>query len=81
METEASIDTPELDRLQTEYRMLAESWIAAIRHEAELAAQPHSVAEIDAWEAAAIAQDEIRHKVIAAKEAYESALREEFFGF
>lgn len=81
METEASIDTQELDTLQTEYQTLVKSWIAAIEHEAELAAQPHSVAEIDAWEAASMAQDEIRHKVIDAKEAYESALREKFFGF
>lgn len=81
METEASIDTQELDTLQTEYQTLAKNWVIAIQHEAELAAQPHSVAEIDAWEAAAMAQDEIRHKVIDAKEAYESALREKFFGF
>lgn len=81
MDAEAPVETLELDRLQTEYQTLAKSWIEAIKHEADLAAQPHSVAEIDAWEAAAMAQDEIRHKVIDAKEAYESALREKFFGF
>ncbi len=81
METEASIDTLELDRLQTDYQTLVKNWVIAIGHEAQLAAQPHSVAEIDAWEAAAMTQDEIRHKVIDAKEAYEAALREKFFGF
>jgi hypothetical protein len=41
----------------------------------------HSVAEVDKWEGAHFAEDEIRSKVKAAKKKYEDALREKFFGF
>ena len=71
----------ELDRLQGAYKAAVEEWVAAIRHEEELASVNHSVAEIDSWEQAHFQEDEVRNKVLAAKKQYEDALREKFFGF
>jgi hypothetical protein len=74
-------DTLELDQLQTAYKAAVVEWIAAIRHEEELASINHSVAEVDQWEQAHFKEDEIRGRVKAAKKQYENALRERFFGF
>jgi hypothetical protein len=75
------IDTPELDQMQTAYKAAVEEWIAAIKQEEALASVNHTVAEIDKWEGAHFAEDEVRTKVLAAKKKYEDALREKFFGF
>jgi hypothetical protein len=71
----------ELDRLQAAYKAAVEEWIKAIRDEEALASVPHSVAEIDRWEAAHFREDELRETVKAAKQTYEDALREAFFSF
>jgi hypothetical protein len=76
-----AIDIAELDKMQSSYKAAVEAWIAAIRREEKLASGNHSEAEIDAWEAAGFAEEEARDKAIAAKRAYEDALREEFFNF
>ena len=76
MENEA-----ELDEKQTAYKAAVEMWIAAIRQEEALASVMHSVAEVDKWEAAHFAEEELRSKVKAAKKDYEDALRREFFDF
>ena len=72
---------PELDELQVAYRNAVEEWIAAIRKEEALASVNHEVAEIDKWEKAHFEEDEMRSAVKDAKEKYEDALREKFFGF
>jgi hypothetical protein len=72
---------PELDELQLAYRSAVEAWIAAIRKEEDLASVSHDVAEIDKWEQAHFAEDEMRSNVKEAKAKYEDALREKFFGF
>jgi hypothetical protein len=74
-------DTPELDQMQAAYKAVVEEWIAAIKQEEALASVNHTVAEVDKWEGAHFAEDEIRSKVKAAKKKYEDALREKFFGF
>ncbi|MGO9006424.1 MAG: hypothetical protein ACLQIQ_10800 [Beijerinckiaceae bacterium] len=75
-------DTLELDQLQSAYKAAVEEWIEAIRHEEALVSvTPHSVAEVDKWEAAHFKEDDLRCKVKAAKKQYEDALREKFFGF
>jgi len=74
-------DTLELDALRETYTAAVEEWIAAIRHEEALASVNHSVAELDKWEQAHFAEDELRNRVKAAKSRYEDALRQEFFGF
>ena len=74
-------DHPELDSLQAAYKDAVESWITAIRKEEALASVNHEIAEIDQWEKAHFEEDEIRGTVKAAKEKYEDALREKFFGF
>jgi len=71
----------ELDQMQSAYKAAVEAWIAAIRQEEALASVNHSVAEVDKWEAAHFAEDEMRSKVKAAKKDYEDALRRKFFGF
>jgi hypothetical protein len=74
-------DTSELDKMQTAYKAAVEEWLAAIKQEEALASVNHTVAEVDKWEAAHLAEDDIRSKVKAAKKKYEDALREKFFGF
>jgi hypothetical protein len=74
-------DVIDLDQMQANYKAAVEEWIAAIKHEEALASVNHTVAELDKWEAAHFAEDDIRAKVKAAKKQYENALREKFFGF
>jgi hypothetical protein len=77
METEIQ----ELDLLQGKYKTAVEEWIGAIRHEEALASGNHTVAEVDKWEAAHFAEDEIRSRVKAAKREYEDGLRKKLFNF
>jgi hypothetical protein len=74
-------DNADLDRMQAAYKAAVEKWIAAIKEEEALASVNHSIAEVDKWEAAHFKEDEIRAKVKAAKQRYEDALRQKFFGF
>jgi hypothetical protein len=74
-------DNSELDHMQAAYKAAVEEWIAAIKQEEALASVNHTIAEVDKWEAAHFAEDDIRSKVKAAKKKYEDALREKFFGF
>ena len=67
--------------MRSAYNAAVEEWIAAIKHEEDLASVDHSVAEIDQWEQAGLDEDEIRNKVKAAKKRYEDALREKFYQF
>ncbi|MGD0107951.1 MAG: hypothetical protein ABSC06_28520 [Rhodopila sp.] len=69
----------ELDRLQNSYKAAAETWIAVIRAEEELALVHHTVAQIDLWENAHFVAENARHQAEAAKAAYEQALRSHFF--
>lgn len=71
----------ELDQMQTAYKAAVEQWISAIKQEEALASVNHTVAEVDKWESAHYREEELRNRVKAAKEKYESALREKFFGF
>lgn len=76
------IDISELDQMQADYKTAVDEWVAAIRAEEALASvADHSVTDIDAWEAAADAEEEAREKAKDAKQAYEDALREKFFHF
>jgi hypothetical protein len=72
-------ENQELDRLQAKYKAVVEEWIIAIRHEEALASGNHEIAEVDQWEAAHFAEDEVRSKVKAAKTEYEGGLRRKFF--
>jgi hypothetical protein len=74
-------DMSQLDQLQSAYKAAVEEWIKAIRHEEALASVNHSVAEVDQWEQAHFAEDDLRGKVKAAKKDYEDALRLKFFNF
>jgi len=74
-------EQPELDRLQRAYQDAVEAWIAAIRKEAALGSTNHSVAEVDRWEHAHDDEESARDLAKQAKEQYEDALREKFFGF
>jgi hypothetical protein len=76
-----TIEKAELNQMQSDYKSAVDEWVAAIRLEEALASANHSVAEIDKWEAAANREEEARNKAKAAKKAYESVLREEFFNF
>jgi hypothetical protein len=76
------VEISELDQMQQEYKSAVDAWVAAIRHEEELASiADHSVADIDTWEEAADREEEARDAAKAAKKAYEDALREKFFHF
>jgi len=74
-------DNADLNQMQAAYKAAVEKWIAAIKEEEALASVNHSIAEVDKWEAAHFKEDEIRAKVKAAKQRYEDALRQKFFGF
>ena len=69
----------ELDQLQSAYKAAVDQWVDAIRKEEALASVNHTIAEVDQWEAAHFAEDELRTKVKAAKRDYEGALRQKFF--
>lgn len=74
-------DCSTLDTLQAAYRAAVDAWVNAIREEEALAAVDHSLAKIDQWEAAHDREDAFRDRALAAKRAYEDALRREIFGF
>jgi hypothetical protein len=76
-----AIDKTELDSMQRNYKVAVDEWINAIRTEEALASTNHDVAEIDQWEGASNREEGARGKAKAAKQAYESALRQEFFNF
>jgi hypothetical protein len=76
-----AITITELDQMQLEYKTAVEDWIAAIRQEEALASVDHSLTKVDIWEAAHDSEEEARDKALAAKAAYEAALRQEFFNF
>jgi hypothetical protein len=71
----------QLDQMQRAYKAAVDEWVAAIRHEEELASVNHTVAEVDEWENAGFQEEDLRNKAKTAKKAYEDALREEFFNF
>jgi len=71
----------ELDRLQAAYKTAVEEWVTKIREEEALASVDHTLAQVDEWEQAYFRQKEAHEKANAAKEEYENALREKFFGF
>jgi hypothetical protein len=76
-----AIDISELDQMQSNYKAAVDEWISAIRQEEALASVNHTVAQVDQWELADDREEEARNKAKAAKTAYESALRQEFFHF
>jgi hypothetical protein len=76
-----SENAAELDQMQAAYKTAVEKWIASIKQEEALASVNHTIAEVDKWEQAHFAEDEIRKQVKDAKRRYEDALREKFFGF
>lgn len=76
-----SISAAELDQKQAAYKAAVEEWVAAIRHEEDLASVNHDLAEVDNWELAGDAEEELRTAAKLAKKNYEDALREEFFDF
>jgi hypothetical protein len=77
-----AIEQAELDAMNASYKSAVENWIRAIREEEALASPAeHGEAQIDQWEAAGNTEEAARNQAKAAKAAYESALREEFFSF
>ena len=77
----ASIDISKLDQMQSDYKAAVDEWIAAIRHEEELASVDHTIAQVDEWENAGFQEEAARNKAKAAKKSYEGALRQEFYNF
>ena len=76
-----AISAAELDQKQAAYKAAVEQWVAAIRHEEALASVNHELADVDKWELAGDAEEELRSAAKLAKKEYEDALREEFFDF
>jgi hypothetical protein len=74
-------DLPELEQMQSAYKAAVEQWIAAIKHEEALVSVTQTIADVDKWEEAHFAEEDIRSKVKAAKKDYEDALRRKFFNF
>jgi len=76
-----AISAAELDQKQAAYKAAVEQWVAAIQHEEALASVNHELADVDKWELAGEAEEELRSAAKLAKKEYEDALREEFFDF
>jgi hypothetical protein len=76
-----AMDISELDQMQSNYKAAVDEWVTAIRQEEALASVNHTVAQVDQWELADDREEEARNKAKAAKTAYESALRQEFYHF
>jgi len=76
-----AISAAELDQKQAAYKAAVEQWVAAIQHEEALASVNHELADVDKWELAGDAEEELRSAAKLAKKEYEDALREEFFDF
>lgn len=74
------MDNAELDRLRRAYKDAVEKWITSIREEEALATPDHSVHAWDLWEKAGFAEEHARKNVLAAKQQYESGLREADYG-
>jgi hypothetical protein len=74
-------DQAELDRMQRAYKTAVDEWVSAIRAEEALASVIHEVTQVDKWEEAHFAAEELRAKAEAAKKQYEAKLRHHFFGF
>ena len=69
------------DEKQRAYNMAVETWVVSIREEEALASSDHTIAEVDAWEAAHFREEEFRTLAKKAKKEYEDDIRKEFFGF
>ena len=80
MQDQTVDQTSELDHLLNAYKTALEDWIGAIRHEEALVSGNHTVTELDQWEAAHFAEEDMRAKAKDAKKQYEDALRQKFFG-
>ena len=76
-----TIEKADLDQMQSNYKAAVDEWVTAIRQEEALASVNHTVAQVDQWELADDREEEARNKAKAAKTAYESALRQEFYHF
>jgi hypothetical protein len=74
-------DQSSLEEAKRVYKEAVDAWVAAIREEQELAVQAQSIAEVDDWAAAHCREEEFRAAAKEAKQAFESAVRKEFFGF
>ena len=75
-----TMDNAELDRLRQAYKDAVENWVTAIRAEEALATPDHSVHAWDLWDKARFAEEDARKKVHAARDQYESGLREADYG-
>jgi hypothetical protein len=76
-----SIEISELDQMQREYKAAVEEWIAAIQQEGALASVNHNVCKSMHGRALGSARRKRAKKAKGAKQAYESALRQEYFNF
>jgi len=63
------------------YQAAVNEWIAAIRVEENTARNQVTVSDLDAWESTNELAEAEQHKVKAAKQAYQDALRETLFHF
>lgn len=75
------VESEQLDAKLAAYRAAVEAWIVTIREEEALASANRSLVQVDKWEAAHFREERARERAKAAKQDYESALREKFFGF
>jgi hypothetical protein len=69
------MDNSEYDRLRQVYKEAVDVWVSAIRNEESLATPDHSMVAMEHWDAANFKEQDAQKKVIAAKEAYNDALR------
>ena len=75
-----AMSEPNLDELRTEYKKAVDAWVEAIRAEEALATPDHSMVAMEKWDDAHFREQDAQEKAVAAREAYQDALREVNYG-
>jgi len=69
------------DELLQQYKQAVDAWIEAIETEEALANEDHSMAEMEKWDAAALAVIDAGAAAAKARDHYKNALRKKNYGF
>jgi hypothetical protein len=72
--------SPDLNSLRVAYKQAVDEWVAAIRAEEALATSDHSMIAMEKWDDAGFREQDAQKKAVAARDAYQDALRSVNYG-
>jgi hypothetical protein len=75
------MENADLDRLRQAYLDAVDEWRASIRHEEQLATPDHTMADVEEWDRAHLAEESARDRAKRARDGYKDALRRALYGF